>query len=251
MGKADLHIHTTFSFDGSSTVSAVLEWAANYTDLDVIAITDHDELDGALEARERAVEFGIEVVPGIEVSTADGHLLALFVERPVPPGRSLLETLLLVGEQGGLCVAAHPYARLAHGLSGRVIRAALRDPDAAQVLVGIEACNTGLWYLRSNHHARKLVEDVGLAQLGSSDSHLFWTIGFGYSEFAGSTAQDLRSALQAHATTAHRSIERRAPGYYTSHIYHRALRKLGWGTWASQPNADLIWRRLSEVQLNV
>lgn len=248
MGKADLHIHSTYSFDASSTVSAVLEWAANETDLDVIAITDHDEFGGALEARDRGAEFGIEVIPGLEISTADGHLLALFIDRPVPPRLSLLETIRKVGEQGGLCVAAHPHARLAHGLSGQVIRAALQDPDAAKVLVGIESCNTGLWYQGSNYLAQRLVNELKLAPVGNSDSHLFWTIGWGYTEFAGSTAADLRLALQTAATTAHSLVDRRPPSYYAQHIYYRAMRKLGWGNWVPEPNTNLVWRRLRDVQ---
>jgi predicted metal-dependent phosphoesterase TrpH len=179
MGKADLHIHTTYSFDGSATVSAVLEWAANSTDMDVIAITDHDEFDGALEAVQRAPEFGIEVIPGCEITTRDGHLLGLYLERPVPAGLSLLETVLRVGEQGGLCVAAHPYAIWAHGLNGEAIASVLQDPDARQILVGLETVNTGLFYQHTNHKAYQLNTRVGLAPTGSSDSHLFWTIGSG------------------------------------------------------------------------
>ncbi len=251
MGKADLHIHTTYSPDGSSTVPAVLEWAASSTDLDIIAITDHDEIKGALEARDQAYIYGIEVIPGMEISTADGHLLALFLEHPVPPRLSLLETVLRVGEQGGLCVAAHPHAVLAHGLSSAVIRKTLQDLDAAQVLVGVETCNTGLIYQKTNHLARKLAEGLPVAQTGSSDSHLFWTIGFGYTAFNGYTAQDLRLALQTHATTAHRQAERRSAGYYASHILHRTMRKLGWVTWASEPNSDLQLRRLSDVQAHI
>lgn len=251
MGNADLHIHTSYSFDSSSSVSATLEWAVSSSDLDVIAITDHDEIDGALEAQDRAPEFGIEVVPGIEVSTADGHLLALFVDRLIPPGLSLLETVLRVGELGGLCIAAHPHAILAHALSGKVIRETLQDPDAAQILVGIETCNTGLWYQRTNHLAKRLGDELGLAQTGGSDSHLFWTIGFGYTQFAGRTAQDLRKSLLEHHTTAHRMVGWRPPSYYARHILHRTMRKLGWVTWAAEPNANLVLRRLSDIQAQI
>ena len=76
MGKADLHIHTIYSWDGTCTVEAVLKQAAHIAGLDVIAITDHDEIQGALEAVDLAPRYGIEVIPGCEISTADGHLLA-------------------------------------------------------------------------------------------------------------------------------------------------------------------------------
>jgi predicted metal-dependent phosphoesterase TrpH len=247
MGKADLHIHTTYSFDASCTVSAVLDWAANETELDVIAITDHDEFGGALEARERASEFGIEVIPGLEISTSEGHLLALYLERPVAAGLSLLETVLKVGEQGGLCIAAHPHARLAHGLTGQSIRTALQDPDAAKILVGIETCNAGLWYQGSNAVARRLADELQLSPVGNSDSHLFWTIGIGCTEFAGHSAQDLRASLLSGTTSAHNLVARRPPSYFARHIVHRMLRRLGWALWAPEPNASMVWRRIREV----
>jgi len=110
--KADLHVHTTCS-DGHASVREVVEHAARQTDLPVIAITDHNTIEGALQARTLAREYRIEVVVGEEVSTADGELLALFIERRLAPGRPAAETIAAVHEQGGLCVAAHPYAGLA------------------------------------------------------------------------------------------------------------------------------------------
>ncbi|RPJ45288.1 MAG: PHP domain-containing protein [Chloroflexi bacterium] len=248
MGKADLHIHTSYSYDSSCTVSAVLEWAANCTDLDVIAITDHDAYGGAQEAVQLAPRFGIQVIPGCEVATSEGHLLALFIERPIPPGRSMLETVLRIGDQGGLCIAAHPAAFLAHGINGQTLRAVLQDADACQVLVGIETWNTGVLYQGSNQKAQRIHAEVGLASTGSSDSHVVWTVGFGYTEFAGRTAQDLRRSLQANTTTAHRLFAHRGPDYWPRHVFSRVLRKMGWVTWTPEPNASFELRRLAEVQ---
>jgi len=247
MGKADLHIHSTYSFDSSATVPAILDWAACSTSLDVIAITDHDQIDGALLARDHAAEYGIEVIPGIEITTTGGHLVALFVEQLVPAGLSFHETVLRVAEQGGICIAAHPYGFLAHGVTDEIVQETLQDPDAARALVGIEAINSGLFVLKSNRRAQKLVDAVKLAPVGSSDSHVFWTIGFGYTEFAGSTADDLRRALLAHQTRACQLFERHTLGYYAGHIFYRAMRQLGWVTWSPQPNSDLVMRRLSKV----
>lgn len=248
MGKADLHIHTTYSYDSSCTVPAVLEWASSATGMDVIAITDHDALDGAFEAMDLAPRFGIEVIPGCEITTREGHLLALFLERPVPPGRSLVETVLRVADQGGIGIAAHPTAVLAHGLSQQALRLALRDPDVQKGLVGIETWNTGVFYQGSNREAQRMNSELMLSPTGGSDSHVFWTIGFGYTQFAGCTAQDLHQALLAHATTAHRLIGHRSPGYWPNHVFNRLLRKLGWVTWTPEPNAHFKLRRLAEVQ---
>ena len=77
----------------------------------MIAITDHDQIIGALKAFEMAPESEIEVIPGIEITTAEGDLLALFVTQKIKPGRWLIETILDVGEAGGICIAPHPMAK--------------------------------------------------------------------------------------------------------------------------------------------
>ncbi|HEX9116844.1 MAG TPA: PHP domain-containing protein, partial [Anaerolineae bacterium] len=175
MGKADLHIHTTYS-DGLGTVRAMLE-AASRTDLNVIAITDHDQIRGALEAVDLAPHYGLEVVPGIEITTRQGHLLALWVDKTFPRGRSLKETVLRVAERGGICVAAHPTGQFIPSLSAADLLDALADPDIAATLLGLEVYNAGLPFLRNNRSAQALGDRVGLAQLAGSDSHLLWTVG--------------------------------------------------------------------------
>lgn len=88
ISKADLHIHTHYS-DGTMGVPELLAHVAREQELAVIAVTDHDTIAGAQEARRLAPSFGVEVIVGEEVSTADGHLLALFIEERLPPGTLL------------------------------------------------------------------------------------------------------------------------------------------------------------------
>ncbi|NTW12340.1 MAG: PHP domain-containing protein, partial [Anaerolineales bacterium] len=83
MGLADLHIHTIYSYDGTASVPAVLKRAAQIG-LDVIAVTDHDEIAGSLKALELAPAYGVEVIPGTEVTTSEGDLLALNVTEKIP-----------------------------------------------------------------------------------------------------------------------------------------------------------------------
>ena len=193
--KADIHIHTTYS-DGTAGVAAVLEHVARSTDLRLIAITDHDVIAGALLARQMAREFGIEVIVGEEVSTAEGHMLALFIERWVPPGRPMAETIAAVHAQGGLCVVAHPFDTLVDSAGANRMRQNSRGPRTGNwQLDGIEAFNAGSWIAASNRQAERFGMETGLARCGGSDSHTLGTLGRGYTLFPGASADDLYRAI--------------------------------------------------------
>ncbi|HZW04223.1 MAG TPA: PHP-associated domain-containing protein, partial [Anaerolineaceae bacterium] len=127
-------------------------------------------------------------------------ILGLFVHKDIPRGLSALETVLRIGEQGGLAVAAHPMARGVHGLSASGLRALVADPDARSVLVGLEAINAGLVLQGSNAKTGPLAGELNLAQTGGSDSHVLFTVGSGITTFPGRTAADLRRALLSRST---------------------------------------------------
>ena len=202
MGLADLHIHTIYSYDGTATVPGVLQRARD-VGLNVIAITDHDEIKGSLKAFDLAPRFGIEVIPGIEVTTAEGDLLALFVTEKITPGLSLVETIMKVGEAGGVCIAPHPMARGLgmKSLSSSAIIRALLHPEASRILLGIETYNASALDRENNVQAQALADEFpGLAQVGNSDAHILQSIGLGVTEFLGCTAADLLEALWIGAT---------------------------------------------------
>lgn len=209
MGLADLHIHTIYSYDGTASVPAVLAHAKQ-VGLDVIAITDHDEIKGALQAFDLAPEFGIEVIPGIEITTAEGDLLGLFVTEKIEPGLPLIETIIKVGEAGGICIAPHPTARGMgmKSLSAASILQALHHPEASRILIGIETYNATTLDRESNQHAQTLVaEHPDIAQIASSDAHTLQAIGLGATEFPGHTAAELLDALWIGATDVRRGAE--------------------------------------------
>ena len=108
-GTADLHVHTTAS-DGISPVDDLLDYIAIYRpNLDVIAITDHDTLDASLRAYENRQHYPFDIVPGVEVSSRAGHILALWVTTPIRRDMDLADTVAAIHEAGGLAVLAHPF----------------------------------------------------------------------------------------------------------------------------------------------
>jgi len=199
MSKADLHIHTTYSIDGTASVRETLESAAR-AKLDVIAITDHDEVRGALEARAISTEYGIQVISGAEVSTSEGHLIVLFIERNIPKGMSLIDTLITVREMGGIAIVAHPDHPVPSSISLQSILKALDHPQAREALQGIEVCNMNPTHSPFNQRSQKAADTLPLAHIASSDAHIASMIGAGVTHFEGSTVRDLRRAIQRRAT---------------------------------------------------
>lgn len=192
---ADLHIHTTAS-DGTASPEAVLSYVAEETDLRVIAITDHDTLEGALVARRLAPHYGIDVIVGCEISTAIGHVLALFIEQPIPAGLDLTTTVNLIHEQGGLAFAAHPFGALVASVGRRHLLGPERIDLDWHIFDGIEIFNASLWNPANNRRAAEKAQALGLTQIGGSDAHDLAMIGYGRTLFAGTSAADLRRALQ-------------------------------------------------------
>jgi predicted metal-dependent phosphoesterase TrpH len=248
MGFSDLHIHSTYSYDGTASISAILKHASTNTDLNVLAITDHDTMSGVSEAMNLAPKYNLEVIPGMEVSSKDGHVLCLFINHPIQAGLSLLETVLRVGGQGGLCVAAHPMSKGVNSLKFDTIREALTHPEVVKTLIGVETFNGGLVFTRRNAMVEIESRTLPLAQLGDSDAHILRMIGTGSSWFEGITAQDLRTALINRTTTPRRGTGLTGAAVLTSYIPNYLLRKLGWVSWNSAPEASIRFANLAKIQ---
>lgn len=202
MGRADLHVHTRVS-DGMASVAEALAYAEERTGLDVIAVTDHEDVRGGLEARELAARRGlrVEVAPGAEVTTRHGHLLALFIERTPPIFRSVEATLEAIHAQGGLAVAAHPMSWLTRSLSARTIDRVTARNEAGATFDAIEANFSPAGRVSAKRAARRNAERWRLPVCGGSDAHHLPQIGTGWTEFAGSTAEELRAALASGAVS--------------------------------------------------
>ena len=223
LGKADMHLHTLYS-DGTASVQAVLDHVERSTDLDVVAITDHERIDGALRAAEihAAGDYSFELVVGEEITTRRGHVVALFITERVPALRPLPETLERIHDQGGIAIAPHAMAPLTPSLGRGSLLFTHESTDPRHRLDAIELMNPSTAGRSRRAARRRLNDDVlRVAAVGNSDAHVLEGIGTAWTWFPGSTADEYRAAIAASAT--------RPDGTYWSHlhnvdVYRRQLR---------------------------
>jgi predicted metal-dependent phosphoesterase TrpH len=204
VGKADLHVHTALG-DGMAELPELLAYVEERTDLAVIAVTEHDDLRAAVEAREVLARgrYRFEIVVGEEVTTLEGHLLALFIEEPVPALKPLAPTLEAVHRQGGLCVIPHPMSWLTRSIGQRTIEHVLREGRDGVSFDAIDTTSGSPAARVSAEKARRLNRKrYHLAEVGGSDAHFLQAVGACYTMFEGNTAEDLRRAILARETTA-------------------------------------------------
>lgn len=200
-GRADLHIHTLAS-DGTAGVETILDEVERRADLDVIAIADHERIDAAIAARSLAIDRGldVEVVVGEEVTTLGGHLLALFIDRPIRPYRSMRTTILDIHDTGGLAIPAHPLVPYPLCAQAWTLRRLLDDPDQSCHPDALETFNPTSLGRPLHRRVVRFADDHGLAHIGNSDAHALDAIGTGWTTFDGRTAADLRRAIEAGST---------------------------------------------------
>jgi predicted metal-dependent phosphoesterase TrpH len=136
-------------------------------------VTDHDTIAESLRAAELAPEYGLVGIPGVEVSTAAGHLLAIGVEERPEPHRPLAETVEWVRDAGGTAVVPHPFQRTRHGVrKGRIT-----DCDA------IEVYNAWIFTGYRNRRAKKFAVRNSYPGVAASDAHSAKYLGRAYTEF--------------------------------------------------------------------
>jgi len=200
--SVELHCHSAASHDGRDPVDLLLEQAAA-VGLDAIAVTDHDEIEASLEAVERAPLYDLVGIPGIEVSTAAGHVLGLGVEERIPPALTFAETLARIREAGGLTVVPHPFQEMRHGVLAHITREELATADA------IEVYNSRLFTGRSNRQARRFARERGLPMTAGSDAHVAEMVGQARTKVdppeatAGAILEEIRqgrTVLEGHRT---------------------------------------------------
>ena len=169
MLTCDLHVHTNYSKDGESSVEEIIR-AAELAGLDAIAITDHDSINGAKKAL--ACETSVLVIPGIEVTTKQGHLLVLGVTDIIPAGLDVETTVAIARRMGGLLILPHPYHVWRHGV-------ARRRKAGMMVVDAVESFNSRYIVGSANRKAERIALKLGKPCVGGSDAHNARFIGFG------------------------------------------------------------------------
>lgn len=205
VGQADLHLHTTAS-DGMMSPAMVLNYVSALTPLDLVVITDHNTLDGYLRAREFHDRpendhlRDLTLVPGIEVSSREGHILGLDVSRVIPRDLSAAETVAAIHEAGGLAVAAHPYAWLPGlrdfaGVGDRFLELPF---DAVEARNSTPTETLHNWRVARRNRRRQ----PPLAECGGSDGHFLWAIGRTWTDYEGRGWEALARSIRERRTRA-------------------------------------------------
>lgn len=190
--RADIHMHTNLG-DGWASPAQVIEVSLS-RDFHLIAITDHDHVEGAKRVADLLAQqqLPLQMITGVEVSTRQGHLLGLFVKKAPKAMRSVEESIDAIKEQGGLVIIPHPLGRLVPSLS----RAKIDDLlGRGYAIDGIEIYNPSPANAAMRLAARTANLQWHLAETGGSDAHFWQHIGSAYTLFSGATPDDLRRAI--------------------------------------------------------
>lgn len=230
MGKADLHIHSCHDGwgDGNDTVEDIFDHVENLTDLDLIALTDHDSTEAGRAGRELYARgaYRFDFLPGTEVTTSSGHLLCYFLGQifEIPSLRSLSWTARFAHERGAVCVLAHP-------VYPPWLRRSVVKPHSRTIhmVEAIEVVNGGL-----SEAAQAKLDDIGVtldqrvALVANSDSHHKESIGSVFTRFPGRSMANFIFALKNRTTTPGRGEPVPMPREARSHTFRRSMTRPGW-----------------------
>jgi len=180
--KVDLHTHSEYSPDSRTPIASQAA-AIKAAGLDVVAATDHNTIEGALRLRELA--DGFRVIVGEEVSSRDGEIIGLFLEKPVPRGLSAEETIARIHDQGGLVSVPHPFSRNRRfHLRRSALERVWKDIDCIEVFNAREA------FTQDNVRAAAFAKDKGLPGAVGSDAHRASEIGRAWVEVEDFVGRD-------------------------------------------------------------
>ena len=174
MYKMDSHIHSEYSPDSKSKLKDIFK-VAKSRNIDIIAISDHNTVDGSKEARRLTKKDDLLVIPSIEISSIEGHILGFGCEEKIDRDLPAAETIDLIHDQSALAIIPHPYCFYRHGL---LCKADYKDLK----IDAIETKNARFIVGYCNNKAKNLSKNENLPSLGASDAHYFKFVGDCYSK---------------------------------------------------------------------
>jgi len=162
MIRGDYHIHSEYSFDCCSSLPDIIN-RCQQVGLNSIALTDHNTIEGALRLRDLAK---FQVIIGEEVSSMGGHIIGLFIEKHIPAGLSVKETVQAIKEQNGITIAPHPFSKIAG-------KDALGKDFLENISIFdcIEIRNSNNLYRPDDYKAEKIAKKYKLRAISGSDAH--------------------------------------------------------------------------------
>jgi predicted metal-dependent phosphoesterase TrpH len=178
--RVDLHSHTMWSGDSTTTPDELIA-AVAASGLDVLCITDHNAVAGAVELQDR---LGCRVVVGEELRTGAGEIIGLFLDERVPMGINHMEAARRIRDQGGVVYVPHPFDPMRRNLS----EAALYELAEADLLDAVEVLNAKTSLASLNRRAAEFADEFGIVHGAGSDAHVPDALGAAYVEiddFAG------------------------------------------------------------------
>ena len=187
MLKMDSHIHSEYSPDSKSKLKDIFK-VAKSRNIDIIAISDHNTVDGSKEARRLTKKDDLLVIPSIEISSIEGHILGFGCEEKIDRDLPAAETIDLIHDQSALAIIPHPYCFYRHGL---LCKADYKDLK----IDAIETKNARFIVGYCNNKAKNLSKNENLPSLGASDAHYFKFVGDCYSKI--DCEKDIDSVLKS------------------------------------------------------
>jgi predicted metal-dependent phosphoesterase TrpH len=180
--KIDLHVHTIYSADSSITPQQLVYYAKK-RGLDGVAVTDHDQLDGALKISR---ETNFLILPGMEISSSEGHIVAFDLQEKIPKGLTSEETVNRVHKAGGIAIACHPITLFKESLG----KHATSEFDAIEVIN-----SSSLPFGYSKKRSGELASRLGISRVAGSDAHYAPEIGYAFTVVEAE--HDIRAIIDA------------------------------------------------------
>ena len=203
---ADFHIHTRFSRDSILTEEKFIAMAIE-RGLTHVAITNHNNVEGAIAVRDKVADLGLTdkltVIPGEEVSTADGEVVGIFLTKTIPRGLSANETADEIHRQGGLVSIPHPFDPFR---GSHIKEGPLRNLAEVGKIDMVEVFNCRVTLQRHNQEAAEFAHRYGIPGIAASDSHSSFEVAMAFNALPGfETAEELKAGLPENDWHASRS----------------------------------------------